>query len=104
MGFTVAVVLSFSSLPLFKSFQVLKMISLIDMIAWSTTLMWMDGMSESADSRLVLSFENLFVKTCVQAFFCVGLGVTWLWNRVMPSPLFQNLLMYSFGAEDTNQL
>ena len=53
------------------------MISLIDMIAWATALMWMDGMSESAESRRCsFSFENLFVKTCVQAFFCVGLSVT----------------------------
>ena len=55
------------------------MILLIDMIAWATALMWMDGMSESAESRLVLSFEIFFffVKTCAQAFFCVGLSVTW---------------------------
>ena len=54
------------------------MILLIDMIAWATALMWMDGMSESTESRRCsFSFENLFVKTCVQAFFCVGLSVTW---------------------------
>ena len=53
------------------------MILLIDMIAWATTPMWMDGMSESADSQLVsFSFQNLCVKTFVQAFFCVGLSIT----------------------------
>ena len=54
------------------------MILLIDMIAWATALMLMDGMSESAESRCCsFSFENPFVKTCIQAFFCVGLSVTW---------------------------
>ena len=52
--FTVVVVLSFSSLPLFKCFQVLMMMPmLIDMIAWATAQMLMDGMSESVESRLV---------------------------------------------------
>ena len=53
------------------------MISLIDMIAWATALMLMGGMSESAESRCCSFLLKSFVKTCVQAFFCVGLSVTW---------------------------
>ena len=52
--FTVAVVLSFRSLPLLNVFQVpMMMLMLIDMIIWVTVQMLMDGMSESAESRLV---------------------------------------------------
>ena len=46
------------------------------MIAWAMAQMLMDGMSESAESRLIFLLK-FFVKTFVKAFFCVGLSVTW---------------------------
>ena len=38
------------------------MLMLIDMIAWATAQMLMDGMSESAESRLIFLLKS-FVKT-----------------------------------------
>ena len=81
----------------FNVFQVpMMMPMLIDMIAWVTVQTLMDGMSESAESRLVF-----LLKSFVKAIFCVGLCITWrrIWVMLSP-PLFQKAFdMYSFSVE-----